>query len=301
MRGLSLLFGLVSATSVAAQDLPFVAELDLSVSQNARSGSAVNSSFGPPAEVEDFNLTRFNSRIAMTPTADTRLQLGLLWDDGDAPTTVEGFDSDDTYRAARQFSLQFGVAEENRYLGLFGAVGDVRFNPDDADQDADFKALGLAGQWQFGDYSLGGHLGMIDTKAEDPETLHNAVFAAVNGAYYFNDQTRLSGRVAYVTGDQDIDSSSGPDPLDLAALGLEIERGFALGTGRHSASLYGSVDWLHLREGSSSGATEEARDLVIGVGVRIALGAGSRRDSDRALAPQLPQFTRWLGAVPVVD
>lgn len=301
MRCLILPLCLVLAAPVAAQDMPLAAELDLSVAQVSRSGSAVNSSFfGPLSEVEDFNLTRLNTRIAVPTTAGSRLQLGLLLDDSDAATTVSGFDSDDTYRAARQLSLQFGLVDDNRYLGFFGASGDVRFNPDDADQDADFTAVGLAGQWQQGDFSLGGHVGVLDSSAENPETLGNATFVAGNVAYYFNDQARVAGRAAYVSGDQDLDSSS-PDPVKLVALGLEIERGFAIGAGQHMASVYGTVDWVNLREGSSSGLTEEANDLVIGLGIRIAFGAGTRRANDHAFAPRLPQFTRWLGAVPVVD
>lgn len=301
MRRLTSLFCLALATPVAAQDLPFAAEFDLSLSDASRSGEAVNSSFGPPLEVEDFNLARLNTRVAIPTTEGTRLQFGLLLDDSDAAATVDGFLSDDTYRSARQLSLQFGLTEEDRYLGLFGARGEVRFNLDDADQDADFTALGLAGQWQLQDFSLGGHLGVLHTQAENPETLDDAVFAAANVSYFLNDQTRIAGRAAYVSGDQDIDSSSAPDPVDLVALGLEVERGFAIGGGHHAASLYGSVDWLHLREGSSSGSAEEARDLVIGLGIRISFGAGSRRASERAFAPRLPQFARWLGAVPVVD
>ncbi|MEP2718316.1 hypothetical protein [Pseudophaeobacter sp.] len=253
------------------------------------------------AEIEDFNLTRLNGRIAVPTPGGTRLELGVLHDGSDAETEIGGAPSDDTYRAARQYSLQFGMVNEARYLGLFAADGDVRFNPSDADQDADFSAWGLTGQWQLGDFSLGGQAGLLDTQADNPETLSDAGFIAANLSYFLDEKTRFSARAAYASGDQDTDSSSAPDPIDLVAFGLEVERSFALGSGRHAASIYGTVDWINVREGSSFGSVDEVSDLAIGVGIRIVFGAGSSRDSERAFAPRLPQFTRWIGAVPAVD
>ena len=301
MRSILISLGLVLALPVSAQEGQVATEFDLSLSRNQRGGDAVNGSGPPLTEVEDYNLARLAARVAIPTTGDMRFQFGLMHDESMAETTVGGVPSNDTYRSASLLSLQVGSATDDRYLGGFAALGEVRFNPDDSDQNADFHALGVEGLWYFGDFSLGGQLGLLDSSAENPETLSDATFAAANLSYFFDDQTRFGASAAFASGDQDVDSGSGPDPVDLLALGLEIERGFSFGPNQHAASVYGSVDWLRTREGSSSGVTEEATDLVLGIGIRIAFGPASNRARHRAFAPRLPQFGRWLGAVPAVD
>lgn len=290
----------LGALPAAAQDLQAATELDLSLSRNSRNGSALNSSGGPLEEVEEYSMARIAARMALQGDGPFRLQLGLLHDEGNAETIVDGEDSDDTYDGSSQLSLQLGLAAERHYFGGFAAAGEVAFNPDDSDQDADYSAYGLEGAWHTGNLTLSGQIGRLDSEAENPETLSDASFAALNAGYALQDQTWISARAAYASGDQDTDSGSGPDPVDLLALGLEIERGFPI-AGGHQASLYGGADWVQVREGSSSGSPDEVSDLVIGVGLRITLGAQGAAERNRRFAPRLPEFGRWLGAVPAVD
>lgn len=290
----------LGALPAAAQDWQAATELDLSLSRNSRHGNALNSSGGPLEEVEDYSMARISARMALQGAGPFRLQLGLLHDEGNAETIVDGGDSDDTYDGSSQLSLQMGMAGEHHYLGGFAAVGDVSFNPADSDQDADFNAYGLEGAWHHGNLTLSGQIGLLDSDAEDPETLSDASFAALHAGYALQDQTWLSARAAFASGDQDTDSGSGPDGVDLLALGLEVERGFPI-AGGHQASLYGAADWVQVREGGSSGSPDEVSDLVIGFGLRITFGAQGAAERSRRFAPRLPEFSRWLGAVPAVD
>ena len=290
----------LGALPAAAQDWQAATELDLSLSRNSRDGNALNSSGGPLEEVEDYSMARIGARMALQGSGPFRLQLGLQHDEGNAETIVDGGDSDDTYDGSSQLSLQLGMAAERYYLGGFAAFGEVSFNPADSDQDADFTALGLEGAWHRGNLTLSGQIGSLDSDAEDPETLSDGGFISLAAGYALQDHTWISARAGYAGGDQDTDSSSGPDAVDLLALGLEVERGFPI-AGGHQASLYGSADWVQVREGGSSGSPDEVSDLVIGVGLRITFGAQRAAERNRRFAPRLPEFGRWLGAVPAVD
>lgn len=291
----------LGALPAAAQDWQAATELDLSLSRNTRHGNALNSSSGPLEEIEDYSMARIAARMALQGGSPFRLQLGLLHDEGNAETIVDGGDSDDTYDGSSQLSLQLGMAAERHYFGGFAAAGEVAFNPDDSDQDADYSAYGLEGAWHHtSGLTLSGQIGRLEAEAEDPETLSDAGIVALNAGYALRDQTWVSARAAYASGEQDTDSGSGTDRVDLLALGLEIERGFPI-AGGHQASLYGAADWVEVREGSSSGSPDEVSDLVIGFGLRITFGAQGAAERNRRFAPRLPEFGRWLGAVPAVD
>ncbi|CUI26447.1 hypothetical protein [Cognatishimia activa] len=277
-----------------------VFELDLGVAQDWRSGNALNSS-GTGRELDEFTLGRVGGMAAFQFEGGFTLQGGFAFDHSFAKTTIDGFiPTNDTYAAGRQFNLQAGQHFDGYYLGAFVAAGRVAFNPWDDVQDADFKSYGLQLGWYGEDWSVSGTLGVLDSDADDPETLANAVLFDAHASYAVDDATSLNFFLSFADGEQDLDSGSAPDPVKVLSVGAEFER-VLRHTARSSTSAYAGMSVISVKETSSSSFTDRVEDSVLSAGIRIQFGAAGVGQADRIKSPPLPEMLRILGAVPAVD
>lgn len=291
------------ALPALAQDTAF--ELDLGASYDWRGGNDLNSSGRINDEIPEYALGQVTAGFATALDSGLLLQGHLRFDQSFAETTVETFfDSNDTYAYGLEAMLQLGQATETYYMGLYGGAGEVGFNPADNDQNTRFHTLGVQAALTGENWMFGGTLGLLNSQADDPEAIDNAVVLGLNGAYAFNNgATRVSATLGWIEGDQDTDSRSGPDVLSILSAGLEIEQKIATYSA-HDVALYGGINWIEAREASSGGSTETANDTILTAGLRIRFGAGhqtGQQSGVRTNTPALPDMLRAIGAVPAVD
>ncbi|MDC0738401.1 hypothetical protein N6L24_08915 [Cognatishimia sp. SS12] len=296
------LIGLVGLAALPAAADQTYYELDLSAAYDWRGGNGLNSSGSPLREIEEFELggisalanTRFDNGVI--------LQGRLRYDHSFAETELFGWiPSGDSYRNGSELAVQGGQMLGAYYLGGFASLGQVNANPWDDDQDAGFASFGVQAAWYGENWSLSGTLGSLDTWAEDPEVIDNAVMVGLSGAYYFNGgATSVGASVTKLAGEQDTDSGSGPDPVDVWTASIEIEHLLRDSTS-YAMTVYGGFQWIEAREQSSSGFTEIVNDRILNAGVRIQLGNRAAAKGPRAKTPPLPDMLRAIGAVPAVD
>lgn len=288
----------LAALPVVAQGTTY--ELDLSTSYDWRGGADLNGS-GPPQEIEDFALGQIGLSVATPLQNGLLLQTSARYDQSFADTELYGSaSSDDTYAYGLEANLQLGQSTDTRYFGGYASFGEVGFNPDDTDQNTRFYSLGAQAAWAQEDWVIGGTVGLLQSRADNPESIDNAVLLGLNGAYYFNEgDTRVSASLGWMNGDQDTDSGSGPDPVTIWSAGFEIQHTLATRSS-HTIALYTGVDWLEVREGSSGGSTEVVNDTIFTAGLRMRFGAGHQAQA-RTNTPPLPDMLRAIGAVVAVD
>lgn len=290
-------FGIAPSALIADTS---VFELDLGVAQDWRSGNALDSS-GTGRELDGFTLGRVGGLAAFQFEGGFTFQGGFIFDHSFAKSTINGFiPTNDTYAEGRQLYLQAGQHFDGYYLGAYATVGRVAFNPWDDVQDADFKGYGVQAGWYGDDWSISGTLGVLDSDADDPETLANAVLFSAHASYVFDDETRLNFFLSYADGEQDLDSGSAPDPVKVFSVGAEFER-LLRQTKRSSLSAYAGMSVISVREASSSSFTDRVEDSVLSAGIRIQFGAAGAGQASRIKSPPLPEMLRILGAVPAVD
>lgn len=122
------------------------------------------------------------------------------------------------------------------------------------------------------------------------------------GQLFFNSiNTTLSGDFAYVSGDQDIDSGAGPDPLEVLAWGAEVEHDLGVVIGDAAAALFIAYQGLQVSERSTGGGIERLTDHAVLGGIRFRLDPMTPAQRARNTAPRLPNVGLWLGATPAVD
>jgi len=176
----------LTAPGVAAADT--FAEIDLGMSRDWRSGNALDSS-GSGLEVDKNKLRKLKGVLGHAFDSGFVLQGGWNVDSSEAPAVVGFAFSDDTYRLGRQFNLQAGQSFQDYYLGAFATVGEVQFGWDDADQQTSFKSYGLQAAWYNEIWTIAGTLGVLDSEADNPETLANAVMLGGAATYSWSDDT----------------------------------------------------------------------------------------------------------------
>ncbi len=296
----SLSVGTLMAGTLWA-DTPIVSGLDFALGSTTRTGTAINSS-GTPGEADAFNLFEVGGFTTIPLGPQWRLQLEASTRDNDIPAVIGGFFSDDSSTRSGQFGLQLGYATQDWYLGAFGAWASTRFTNFDTDQNARTEAVGLAAAYHRGDWMFAAQAGVLNARAPNPEVMDDGRFAALNAVHFLNQgQTAIGARIAVADGDQDTDSGSGPDDIDLLEIGLFIEHGLDRPAFGGQASLFAELNWLDVVENRSGGGTQRAQETQISLGMRIVFGAPSVQARSRATAPRLPDFGRWQGLVPIVD
>ncbi|MDX8353909.1 hypothetical protein [Cognatiyoonia sp. IB215182] len=287
------------ADSTATRNMIF--EGDLSFGQISRSGTAVNSSGSPLAEIEDVTTFAISGLAAVPLGQNLLAQIEIDVEGTDYPSTVGGDEANDTYDASGNLGLQFGYQFNQGYVGGFAGVGEVDSSDTDGEQDADYTIAGLGGQWATGDWLLGAQVGQFDSEAEDPEVPSDVTFGRIIGQRFFNNgQSKLLLDVAFAEGEQDADSDT-PDEMEFTRYGMEFEQMLGIDMFGGTTSVYGSAYHLDIAETDEDGDIDRANDLSVGLGMRIRFGASNLQDRALGTAPDLPDVARWIGATPVVD
>ena len=275
-------------------------ELNLGASHDFRGGDELNES-GTGREVPEYSLGSIDGRAALTLDNGLLLQGGFEFDHSFAETIVPGGDpSNDTFRQGYQLSMQLGQHFEDQYAGGYAIAGRIAFNPDDFDQDADFYSFGAQAAWYRDGWQVSGSIGYMNSNADDPETVANALVLAASAAWDLSDSTRLNGSMTLLDGEQDTDSCCAPDPVTVLKIGAEIEHTLRQ-TSYGSLAVYGGLTLINVWEESSSFETDHVNDNIISAGIRMRFGASRARDTDRQSSPPLPDMLRLIGAVPAVD
>lgn len=293
---------LVCGTPVLAQDTLF--EIEAGGSYDWRNGSAINQAgFGD--ELDRYGLADITGRVAHRFGNGLILQGELRHDESFADTLTTAvipglFESDETYRNGQQLTLQLGKHAGDTYFGGFATVGQANFKPVDDDQDTTFSSVGLQLEWYADNWSLAATVGTLDSWAENPESIDNAILAGVSGAYYVTDRTRLGASLSLLSGEQDTDSRSGADPVDVIIAGVEVQHQLVQHA-NYTMAMYGGLDWIDVKEQSSASRTDRATDTILSVGIRMSFGAQSGVAYERQRTPALPDMLRAIGVVPVVD
>lgn len=277
-----------------------IAEIDLGVSHNWRGGNALNES-GSGREIEDYTLRSIGGIVAHQFDNGFLLQGGLRVDDSRAPQTIDGFiQSNDTYRLGRQVSLQAGRSFQSYYLGAYAVSGIVHSNTFDFDQDANFASFGVQAAWHGDVWLFSGTFGVLDSEADDPETLANAVLLGGSATYAWSDNTKLNFGLSYYNGEQDLDSGSAPDRIDVIVAKAEIEH--TVHQSEHDRlAIYGGLSVIDVRENNGGSSFDRTRDTILTAGIRMTFGGSSSQTRPRQKSPPLPEMLRVLGAVPAVD
>lgn len=291
----------VTATADSPTSRNMIFEGDLSFGQISRSGTAVNSSGSPLAEIEEVTTFALGGLAAVPLGQNLLTQIEVDLEGTEYPSTVRGDEANDTYEASRNLGLQFGYQFGQGYIGGFAGLGEVDSSDTDGEQDADYTMAGLGGQWATGDWLIGAQAGQFDSDAEDPETPTDVTFGRLIGQRFFNDgQSKLLLDVAFAEGEQDTDSSE-PDSVEFTRYGMEFEQMLGLDMFVGTTSVYGSAYHLAVAETDEDGDIDRANDLSVGLGMRIRFGANSLQDRALGTAPDLPDVARWIGATPVLD
>jgi len=276
-------------------------EGDLSFGQISRSGTAVNSSGSPLAEIEDVTTFAIGGLAAIPLGQNLLTQIEIDLEGTDYPSMVGDEEANDTYDASGNLGLQFGYQFGHGYIGGFAGLGGVDSSDTDGEQDADYTIAGVGGQWATGDWLLGAQVGQFDSDAEDPEVPSDVTFGRVIGQRFFNDgQSKLLLDVAFAEGEQDADSDT-PDEMEYTRYGMEFEQMLGIDMFGGATSVYGAAYHLDIAETDEDGDIDRANDLSVGLGMRIRFGANSLQDRALGTAPDLPDVARWIGATPVVD
>lgn len=289
------------ATAAQAQ-MPYV-ELEIAATATNRSGDALASS---GITFEDGSTTAGSiSGLAAFPLQNgIAFQVEGHFEHNSYQNPVQIFgpffgEATDNYEASRQIAVQVSYAPgpQLNYAAFVGH-GRMRASDSDREQDTNYTFGGVGFDYAMGPWDLGLDLGLVDSSAVDPEALDNGRFARVTGRYAFNDdRTALSLSVFRVSGEQDTDSGSGPDPLRITGASVEVEHALNLQLGNASSALFARAELLDIRE-SGSCCVERVRDKNLILGVRIRFGGAK---PDQGVRGRQMNWVRIMGSVLAVD
>ena len=131
-------------------------------------------------------------------------------------------DDNDLTRGDYMGAVHLNMRDPSSYL--FGAFAGGGQSFDDGDNDDDsipFWFVGLEGQKYFGNLSLGTQIGYVDSDENNNESISNAWFARATAGYYFSENTKLSGDLAFFTGDRRNGNPKGT--MDVISWGARLD------------------------------------------------------------------------------
>ncbi|MEM8876877.1 MAG: Lpg1974 family pore-forming outer membrane protein [Pseudomonadota bacterium] len=296
---------LSSEPASLAVSMSTIVEVEAGVGNMGRSGDALNQTTNPSDEVDDFGF--FGGKLlAAVPVRDNLLIQGEIH--GEATfgnDTSDGAPSSDSYDSSHLFGGQIAFDFGPLTFAAFGAAGgtDILSRPGSTSHDSTNRLFGVSGRYlnEFGSFAV--QVGTINTTADDPETIDEALFARLIGQVFLHGgRTMVQGEFAYATGEQDNDSVFvGPNPVELMTWGAEIEHQLPIEYAGGSASMFLAYRGVRVLEQSLTGTTDELVDQGVFGGIRVRLGSVTPFDREAATAPDLPNIGYWVGAVPAVD
>jgi hypothetical protein len=225
----------------------------------------------------------------------TSLQLDL----GGEATFSQGSDStsaNDNYAGNLTLGAHLNYRQVDRYLfGVFGGGGSS-FHKDTGTtgQPAPFWFVGLEGQAYFGNSTLYGQAGYLDSNQPEPETLETAWFVRAVDRHFFNaGQTKAEGELSY--GQQD----EGSDSVNIFGWGLELEHQcWSFGNDGFLAG-YVRYEGRHFNETTQS---DNYTEHTLMVGLKADMNQMNLLSRDRTGATlDLPNFGRWVGGTITLD
>lgn len=287
----------------SSDDLRAVFETDLWTGHMERTGSGLNSGMGVPDEVAGLGFLGASFLAALPLGAN-----GIAQIEFDGEVVVERKDAplfvSDT--PAGGFTLGGHLAFRSGHVlaGGFAGVGKtfITNGPFSTEHNANHYLIGAEVRALFADGALALQGGHIDSSADDPEVFSDAYFVRGIGKLFFHEgRTALIGELAYIDGDQDADSSLGPDPLEIWSWGLELEHVVHPDLNGMATLLFVAYEGHNIEETSSAGITETLTDHMVLFGVRFRAGAKDAHTREAHTAPDLPNVVRWMGGTPAVD
>jgi hypothetical protein len=201
--------------------------------------------------------------------------------------------ANDTYLGSFGGGLHAGWRKpELGSLGLFGAVGNLKINDEDARNPETIAwGVGLEGQVFFDATTLYLQSGYLDRESVssggDIDALKNAGFVRGVGRYFWRDALELEAEASFAAGTMDPDQ----DDVVIVGWGAEVEyrlrdTPFAAFVG-YTGAYYNQDD-----------DDDELFEHRVGFGVRIYFGQASLRANDRQGASlDLPRYLEWNGQI----
>jgi hypothetical protein len=194
---------------------------------------------------------------------------------------------DDDHNFGTSFTMTGGLdyRDDTGTVGPFVTFGRVSSIDEDT---ASFYGGGVQGLFFCGDWNLGGQLGFLTSSegrdgGEDNEFFHSAVYARGIAEYYFGQNTKVGGSLAYASGDQD-DSGA-----DLWEWQLRAERMFGRSV---PVTYYVEYRGVHAEERDF---TEETNNHTVSIGINFLLNATDLKQANRHGVTITPtDFGRWV-------
>jgi len=175
---------------------------------------------------------------------------------------------------------------------LFGAFLGAGQSFDDGDNEGDaipFWFAGLEGQTYLGNLTLGGQLGYLDSEENNDESISSAWFARLVAAHYFKESTKLSGELAFLTGDRANGNPTGS--MDVLSWGARLDHFFP----NFPAGLMLAYNGFDYEGDEASDESDAPIVHEVRIGVTFLLGTGSLIENDRrAAGADLPPINRWI-------
>jgi hypothetical protein len=236
-------------------------------------------------------------RVDIPFSQTTSLQLDL----GGEAAFSQGSDSTsaaDNYAGNVTLGAHLNYRQMDRYLfGVFGGGG-ASFHNDTGSTGpaAPFWFAGLEGQAYFGNATVYGQVGYLDSNHPATETLENAWFVRGVGRYFFNQgQTKAEGELSFASGHQD----AGTANVNIFGWGAELEHQFwSFGNDGFLAG-YIRYEGRHFNETTD---VDKYTEHTLMVGLKADMNQMNLLSRDRTGATlDLPNIGRWVGGTITLD
>lgn len=187
-------------------------------------------------------------------------------------------------------AIHIDARDPSSYLfGVFGGGGQSFDNGDNDGDSIPFWFAGIEGQKYFNNLTLGGQIGYVDSDDNYDETISNAWFARAATSYYIGYDTKLSGDVAFFTGDRANGNSSGS--MDVISWGARLDHFFP----EFPVGLMVAYNGFDYEGDAASNESDAPVVHEFRIGASLLFGAGSIMENDRrAAGADLPAINRWI-------
>jgi hypothetical protein len=199
-------------------------------------------------------------------------------------------DSDDAYGSSVGGGVHAYTRSEAGALGVFGALANVDINNDDDSSGAGglAYAVGAEGLWFAEQLTLGAQLGLIDSdRSDDLDLIRDAVFVRGLARYYIGESTLLQGEAAFLSGENDTDSTD----LDIISVGGRIQHELDFFPGNFNWP--GKVYLAYRGDFYDQQGEGKIESHTILFGTTFTFGHSLVDNERNGAAFDLPAFARW--------
>lgn len=230
------------------------------------------------------------------------LQLDLEADAGFPNPNSTDTDQSDNYGGGVVSAAHLNYRDMDRYLfGVFAGGGAANV-VDSGTTGGNYSLyfIGVEGQYYFGNSTLYGQVGYLDSDQYDNTTNHalqDAFFLRLVGRHFFNQgHTKLEGEITYTEGTQ-----STSDDADVFGWGVEIDHQMHMWSNNDGLfSVFARYEGRNFNE--SNGGTDEYSDHQFTVGLSFAFNQSTLQSSAiTGVALDLPDFSRLVAGTTKLD